>query len=99
MKYLENEKDFNELINKDKVLVDFYADWCGPCKMIGPILEEIANENSDLEVVKVNVDNFENIARSYGIMSIPTLIVFEKGKEVNKSIGFVDKDSILNLIK
>ena len=99
MKYLENEKDFNELIKEGKVLVDFYADWCGPCKMIGPVLEEIANENSDIEVVKVNVDNFENIARNYGIMSIPTLIVFENGKEVNKSIGFVDKDGILDLIK
>lgn len=99
MKYLENEKDFNELINKDKVLVDFYADWCGPCKMISPIVEEIANENKDLEVVKVNVDNFSEIARTYGIMSIPTLIVFSKGKEVNKSIGFIDKDGILDLIK
>ena len=99
MKYLENEKDFNELIKEGKVLVDFYADWCGPCKMIGPVLEEIASENSDIEIVKVNVDNFENIARQYGIMSIPTLIVFENGKEVNKSIGFVDKDGILDLIK
>ena len=99
MKYLENEKDFNELIKEGKVLVDFYADWCGPCKMIGPVLEEIASENSDVEIVKVNVDNFENIARQYGIMSIPTLIVFENGKEVNKSIGFVDKDGILDLIK
>ena len=99
MKYLENEKDFNELIKEGKVLVDFYADWCGPCKMISPIVEEIANENSDIEVVKVNVDNFENIARQYGIMSIPTLIVFKNGKEVNKSIGFVDKDGILDLLK
>ncbi|MBE6157192.1 MAG: thioredoxin [Firmicutes bacterium] len=99
MKYLENEKDFNELIKEGKVLVDFYADWCGPCKMIGPVLEEIASENSDVEIVKVNVDNFENIARSYGIMSIPTLIVFKNGKETNKSIGFVDKNSILELLK
>ena len=98
MKYLESEKDFNEIIKGRKVLVDFYADWCGPCKMISPIVEEVARENKDVEVLKVNVDNFENIAREYKVMSIPTLIVFEEGKEKSKSIGFIDKDEIINLI-
>lgn len=99
MKYLEKESDFNELIKNEKVLVDFYADWCGPCRMISPIIEEIAKEDKNLEVIKVNVDNFENIARTYGIMSIPTLMVFKKGKEINKSVGFVNKDEIMKLLE
>lgn len=98
MIYLENELDFDKLIKNDKVLVDFYADWCGPCRMISPIVEEIAKENNDLQVVKVNVDNFEAIARKYGIMSIPTLIVFKNGKEVNKNIGYISKDEIIKLL-
>lgn len=98
MIYLENELDFDKLIKNDKVLVDFYADWCGPCRMISPIVEEIANENNDLQVVKVNVDNFEAIARKYGIMSIPTLIVFKNGEEVNKNIGYISKDEIIKLL-
>lgn len=97
IKYLNNE-NFNEEINKEKVLVDFYADWCGPCRMISPIVEEIAKENNDLQVVKVNVDNFEAIARKYGIMSIPTLIVFKNGEEVNKNIGYISKDEIIKLL-
>lgn len=98
MIYLENELDFDKLIKNDKVLVDFYADWCGPCRMISPIVEEIAKENNDLRVVKVNVDNFEAIARKYGIMSIPTLIVFKNGEEVNKNIGYISKDEIIKLL-
>ena len=97
IKYLKNE-NFNEEINKEKVLVDFYADWCGPCRMISPIVEEIAKENNDLQVVKVNVDNFEAIARKYSIMSIPTLIVFKNGEEVNKNIGYISKDEIIKLL-
>lgn len=98
MIYLENELDFDKLIKNGKVLVDFYADWCGPCRMISPIVEEIAKENNDLQVVKVNVDNFEGIARKYGIMSIPTLIVFKNGEEVNKNIGYISKDEIIRLL-
>ena len=98
MIYLENELDFDKLIKNDKVLVDFYADWCGPCRMISPIVEEIAKENNDLQVVKVNVDNFEAIERKYGIMSIPTLIVFKNGEEVNKNIGYISKDEIIKLL-
>ena len=98
MIYLENELDFDKLIKNDKVLVDFYADWCGPCRMISSIVEEIAKENNDLQVVKVNVDNFEAIARKYGIMSIPTLIVFKNGEEVNKNIGYISKDEIIKLL-
>lgn len=91
--HLENE-NFKDLI-KEKVLVDFYANWCGPCKMIAPELEKV---ESSINVVKVDVDKFESIAREYGVMSIPTLILFENGKEVRRNIGFIDKSKIEKFI-
>ena len=91
--HLKNE-NFEELINK-KILVDFYANWCGPCKMIAPELEKV---ESNLKVVKVDVDEFEDLARTYGVMSIPTLILFEGGKELKRNIGFMDKDRIEKFI-
>ena len=84
------------LESKEPVLVDFYADWCGPCKMLGPVMEEISKDH---KVFKVNTDEEEELAMEYGIMSIPCVIAFKDGKEVNRSIGLVDKDTILNLIK
>ena len=84
------------LESKEPVLVDFYADWCGPCRMLGPVMEEISKEH---KVFKVNTDDEEELAMEYGIMSIPCVIAFKDGKEVNRSIGLVDKDTILNLIK
>ena len=80
------------------MLVDFYADWCGPCGMIAPIVEEIANEHSEIDVVKVNVDDAGIIAAMLGIVSIPTLILFKKGEEVGKLIGAVPKSDIEELI-
>ncbi|MBD8922773.1 thioredoxin [bacterium] len=94
IKYLEKEEDFQNSI-KDKVLVDFYADWCGPCKRQGVILEEINN----IDILKVNVDLFGNIARSYGIMSIPTLILFSDSQEIKKEIGFKTKEEIEEMLK
>ena len=80
-----NLQEFNNLINEDLVLVDFYATWCGPCKMMGPVLEELENSRS-VKVVKIDVDKNEEIAKNYGVMSIPTLILFQKGKQLDKKI-------------
>ncbi len=84
--------------SKGLVFVDFYADWCGPCKMMSPIVDELSKE-TDVKVVKINVDNSPEIAQKYGIMSIPTFIVFKDGKEYKKHIGMCDKDYLLELIK
>ena len=89
--HLENEKQFNELIKEDKILVDFFATWCGPCKMLGPVLEKVDNS---LKVVKVDTDEFEDLAREYGVMSIPTLVLLESGKEIKRHIGFIDKNNL-----
>ena len=94
IKYLEKEEDFNNLI-QNRVLVDFYADWCGPCKRLGAILEEI----NDIDILKVNVDLFQNISNKYGVMSIPTLIIFDKGNEIKKSIGFKTKEELIEILK
>ncbi len=93
-----NNENFDELINDELVLVDFFATWCGPCRMLSPIIEEVANEEN-VKVIKVDVDKHEDIAKRFGIMSIPTVIVFKNGEEVNKNIGLVSKEEILNWIK
>ena len=84
--------------SKGLVFVDFYADWCGPCKMMSPIVDEMSKE-VDVKVVKLNVDEAPEIAQKYGIMSIPTFIVFKDGKEYKKHIGMCDKDFLLKLVK
>lgn len=90
----------NEVLNSDKpVLLDFWAIWCGPCMMIAPILHEIAEENPDIKVAKINVDENPQLAAKFGIISIPTLIVMKDGKAVNKSEGLIPKEQILELLK
>jgi thioredoxin 1 len=89
-----------EVLKADrKVLVDFYADWCGPCKMLAPIVEEVASEHEDLKVVRINIDNEESIAMDYQIMSIPTLVLIKDGKEVDRVIGYVQKKVIETMIE
>ena len=88
--------NFNEIKDsKYTVLIDFYADWCGPCRMLGPVLDEIANEKNDIAIGKVNVDNDRELANSFGIRSIPTMIIFKNGVEVDRMVGFFNKDNIL----
>ena len=94
--HLEKTEDFKGLIKEDKILVDFFATWCGPCKMLGPVLEKV---ESKLKVVKIDTDEFEDLAREYGVMSIPTLVLLEHGKEVKRNIGFIDKKSLKNWLK
>ena len=102
MAVLEVKKDSFEtevLKAKETVLVDFFAEWCGPCKMLSLVVDEIAEEVSGIKVCKVNVDNEPELAMKYGVMSIPTLVVIRDGNEVNKSVGLVSKEEILELIK
>ncbi len=90
----------NEVINSDKpVLIDFWASWCGPCKMMSPIFEEVAEEVEDVKFGKVNVDEESEIAEKYSVMSIPTLVLIKGGKEVLRSVGVKPKREILNMIK
>ena len=93
MEIIHLEKDnFKKLISDEKkVLVDFYATWCGPCKMLGPILE---NYQSNIKTIKVDTDEFSELAREYGIMSIPTLVLIENGKEIKRNIGFINEDEL-----
>ena len=95
-----NKNNFeNEVINSEKkVLVDFYASWCGPCRMVAPIIDEIANERGDIKVVKVNVDEEPELSAKFGVMSIPTLMVFEAGNVVNVIMGARPKNVILEAL-
>ena len=96
-----NDDTFEQEVLKSNipVLVDFYADWCGPCKMLSPTVDEVAAENDDIKVVKVNVDESQNVAIKYQVMSIPTLVVIKNGNEINRSVGVIDKAEILSMIK
>ena len=102
MAYLNITKDnFTELVEQSEktVLLDFWAPWCGPCRMVAPIVEEIAEERSDVTLGKINVDEEMELAMRFGIVSIPTLIVMENGKPVQTAVGYRPKDDILKLLK
>ena len=89
-----------EVMNSEKpVLIDFWASWCGPCKMLSPVVDEIAEETTDVKVGKVNVDEQPELARQFGIMSIPTLVLIKDGKVAEQSVGVKPKDTILKMIK
>ncbi len=100
MEVLEiTEENFKEKVleSSNKVLVDFNANWCGPCRMLKPVLDEIASE-TEILICSINVDDEENLAREYNVSSIPCLVLFEKGKEIGRSVGFKPKKEILDFI-
>ena len=92
IKHLEKE-DFHKEIEKGAVLVDFYATWCGPCKMMEPILEKLSKEK-DIKVIKVDVDQHEDLAREYGVMSFPNLFLFQDGKEAKNQVGYLPYEQL-----
>ena len=90
----------SEVLKSDKkVLLDFYADWCGPCRMVGPVVEEIANEHPEYKICKINVDEQPELAASFQVMSIPSLFVMENGKVVNQTLGAKTKAQLLEMLK
>lgn len=94
-----NRDNFGSVKNESRtVLIDFYADWCGPCRMVSPIVDEIAGERSDIIVGKVNVDEEPALAQAFGVDSIPTLVVLKNGETVNRAVGARPKEDILNLL-
>lgn len=100
MVYINN--NFNEEVinNKGLTIVDFFADWCGPCKMFGPIFENVSNKFNDIKFCKLNVDEDNSeISRKLGVMSIPTIILFKDGIEIKRNIGFLDEDSLINFLE
>lgn len=99
MEHLKNSEDFDNIIKEGKVVVDFFATWCGPCKMLAPVLEEVSKEHEDIKFLSVDTDEFSDLAQRFGIMSIPTVKVFVDGEEKNSNVGFMDKEQIEEFIK
>lgn len=95
-----NDTNFEEEVLKSKktVLVDFYATWCGPCKTLKPIIEEISKENEKIKIVEIDVDKNNNLVRKYNIQAMPTIIVFKDGEEITRNIGAIPKEEILNML-
>lgn len=93
-----NEDEFNSVINGDLVLIDFYAEWCGPCKMLSSVLQDLSNERS-LKIYKVNVDENESLAKKMGVMSIPSVFLYKNGKMISNKLGFMPKEEIINWIQ
>ena len=98
LKHINSKEEFDALIKEGLVLVDFFATWCGPCKMLSPVLEEVANENPDLTILKIDVDEVGVLAANYGIQAIPTLILFKNGQRVDMRMGYQNKNQLLAFI-
>lgn len=94
-----NENNFDQLTRNGLVLVDFFATWCGPCKMLGPVLEQLSEDRSEVEIVKIDVDESPILARRFGVMSIPTLVLFKNGQVVSQKMGFMPKELLTKWIE
>lgn len=96
---IKDSNEFKDVVSGGYVLVDFFATWCGPCKMLSPVLEEIESERSGVTIAKVDIDDNIDIAKSFGVMSVPTLILFKDGVVVDKKIGYMPKENITSWIE
>lgn len=94
-----NEKEFNEIVASGFTVADFYADWCGPCKMLGPVLEEVAKEFPNVNFVKVNVDQESSLASKFAVMSIPSVFILKDGEKIGGFVGYNGPEKIIELIK
>ena len=99
MKYINNETELNEATKEGITIVDFYANWCGPCRMLSPVLEELEEENSGISIAKVDVDEARELAMKYKISAIPALLFFKDGNLVSTEVGFMSKDDLLEILK
>ena len=98
LKHIQSKEEFDAAIKEGLVLVDFFATWCGPCKMLSPVLEEVANENPNVTVLKIDVDEVSELATRYGIQAIPTLMLFKNGERVSVRMGYQNKNQLLAFI-
>ena len=98
LKHIQNKEEFDSAIKEGLVLVDFFATWCGPCKMLSPVLEEVANENPELSVLKIDVDEVGQLAARFGIQAIPTLMLFKNGQRIETRMGYQNKNQLLAFI-
>ena len=98
LKHINSVAEFDEAVKEGLVLVDFFATWCGPCKMLSPVLEEVANENPNLSILKIDVDEVGPLAAKFGVQAIPTLILFKEGQQVATKMGYQNKNQLLAFI-
>lgn len=98
IKHVKTNAELDELLKGDKVLVDFFATWCGPCNRLTPIIEEISEEHPEITIVKIDVDEAEEVAQKYGVRSIPTLLYVENGKVIDTTLGWMPKENLLEFI-
>ena len=98
IEYINDQNKFNEFIKEGTVLIDFFATWCGPCKMLSPVIEQVEGEHPELKVVKVDVDEAPAIAAKYGIQAIPTLFLLKDGKMVEKRMGYLNKNQLESFV-
>ena len=99
MIYVKEEKEYNELIKDGLTLVDFYADWCGPCQMLSPVLEELSKKNKGLKIVKINVDEHQSLALENKVLSIPAIKIYKDGKLINETVGYQELEDLETLVK